>query len=65
MTVKQLMRKLKSVPEDYEVTIFNTDSLVNGTYKVDVIEIDEFDKQVEISSENKYLWNWEKQKWEK
>ena len=65
MTVKQLMRKLKSVPEDYEVTVFITDAVVNGTYKADGIDIDYFDKQVEISSEHEYLWNWEKQKWEK
>ena len=65
MTVKQLMRKLKSVPEDYEVTVFITDAVANGTYKADGIEIDEVDKQVEISSEHEYLWNWEKQKWEK
>ena len=65
MTVKQLMRKLKSVPEDYEVTVFITDAVVNGTYKADGIDIDDVDKQVEISSEHEYLWNWEKQKWEK
>lgn len=65
MTVKQLMRKLKSVPEDYEVTVFITDAVVNGTYKADGIDIDEGDKQVEISSEHEYLWNWEKEKWEK
>ena len=59
------MRKLKSVPEDYEVTIFNTDVFVSGTYKADGIDIDENDKQVEITSEHEYLWNWEKQKWEK
>ena len=65
MTVNQLMRKLKSVPEDYEVTVFITDAVVNGTYKADGIDIDEGDKQVEITSEHEYLWNWEKQKWEK
>ena len=65
MTVKQLVRKLKSVPEDYEVTVFITDAVVNGTYKADGIDIDEDNKQVEISSEHEYLWNWEKQKWEK
>lgn len=65
MTVKQLMRKLKSVPEDYEVTIRNTDVFVKGIYKADGIDIDEDDKQVEISSEHEYLWNWEEQKWEK
>jgi len=65
MTVKQLMRKLKSVPEDYEVTVFITDAFVNGTYKADGIDIDEGDKQVEITSEHEYLWDWEKQKWEK
>jgi hypothetical protein len=65
MTVKQLMRKLKSVPEDYEVTVFITDAVVNGTYKADGIDVNEVDKQVEISSEHEYLWNWEKQKWEK
>lgn len=65
MTVKQLIRKLKSVPEDYEVTVFNTNAFVSGIYKADRIDITEDDKQVEISSEHKYLWNWEKQKWEK
>lgn len=65
MTVKQLMRKLKSVPEDYEVTVFITDAVLNGTYKADGIDIDDDDKQVEITSEHEYLWNWEKQKWEK
>ena len=65
MTVKQLIRKLKSVPEDYEVTVYITDAVVNGTYKADGIDIDEGDKQVEITSEHEYLWNWEKQKWEK
>ncbi len=65
MTVKQLIRKLKSVPEDYEVTVYITNVVVNGTYKVDGIDIDEDDKQVEITSEHEYLWNWEKQKWEK
>ena len=65
MTVKQLMRKLKSVPEDYEVTVFITDAVVNGTYKADGIDIDEGDKQVEISSEHEYLWNWETHKWER
>lgn len=62
MTVKQLMRKLKSVPEDYEVTVFITHAVVCGTYKADGIDIDEGDKQVEITSEHEYLWNWEKQK---
>ena len=65
MTVKQLIRKLKSVPEDYEVTVFITDMVNNGTYKADGIDVDDIDKQVEISSEHEYLWNWEKQKWEK
>lgn len=65
MTVKQLMRKLKSVPEDYEVTVYNTSLFVDGTYKADGIDIDDGDKQVEISSEHEYLWNWETQKWEK
>ena len=65
MTVKQLMRKLKSVPEDYEVTIFNTDMFVSGTYKTDGIDINEDDKQVEISSKHKYLWDWNNKKWVK
>ena len=64
MTVKQLMQKLKSVPEDYEVTVFMTDAVVNGWYKTDGIDIDEDAKQVEITSNYEYLWNWEKQKWE-
>ena len=65
MTVKQLIRKLQTVPEDYVVTVSNTNVFVNGTYKADGIDINEDDKQVEISSEHEYLWNWEKQKWGK
>lgn len=59
------MRKLKSVPEDYEVTVCNTIAVVSGIYTADDINIVEGDKQVEITSEHEYLWNWEKQKWEK
>ena len=44
---------------------FNANAFVSGIYKADGIDIDEDDKQVEITSEHKYLWNWEKQKWEK
>ena len=62
MTVKQLKNKLKSVPDDYEVTVFNTEMVVSGAYKADSVEVDDDDKQVEIKSNHKYLWNWETKK---
>ena len=41
MTVKQLIRKLKSIPEDYEVTLSTTHYVFEGLYKADSVEVDD------------------------
>ena len=38
MTVKQLMNKLKKMPEDAIITIPNSDSFFNGEYKATKVE---------------------------
>jgi hypothetical protein len=65
MTVKQLMNKLKKVPEDYVVTVGNDYCYFDGIYKADDIDIDKNRKQVEISTDYKYRWNYYGEKWEK
>lgn len=58
------MRKLKTVPEDYEVATSIIYSVVEGLYLCDDIDIDHDNKIIEISSEYKHLlgdngkWNW-------
>lgn len=65
MTVKQLMNKLKRIPNEYEVTVHNSEMVVTGTYKTIGIDIDDDFKQVEITTDHEYLWNWRDMKWEK
>ena len=66
MTVKQLMNKLKKVPEDYEVTVDNDGGYFDGIYKAIGIDIYEDCKQVEISTNyHKYRWDSENGKWVK
>lgn len=43
MTVKQLINKLKKMPEDATVFVYNNDSHVNGSYKVVSSEVEYFD----------------------
>lgn len=63
MTVKQLIRQLKRLPQDYDITIDNTDLFINGTYKVDSVEVDDNDKQVGIVSEYIHRWDCSLNKW--
>ena len=43
MTVKQLINKLKKMPEDATVYVYNTDAYVNGSYEVVSSEVEYFD----------------------
>lgn len=63
MTVKQLLRKLKSVPEDFEVVISNDELYIDGIYKTNGAEIRNYERQVEITSDHKYRW--ESDRWER
>lgn len=65
MTVKQLIKKLKSIPEDYEVTLSTTHYVFEGLYKADSVEVDDDYRQIELTSDYEYRWNYEKEKWEK
>lgn len=38
MTVEQLIRKLKRMPQDATVTMANNDFFINGEYKVTSVE---------------------------
>ena len=57
MTVKQLMDKLKRIPEDYVVILDNDEMFYSGYYKATGIDVDENYKQVEIVTDHKYLWD--------
>jgi len=65
MTVKQLMNKLKKVPEDYVVTVDNDSCYYDGIYKASGIDIDKKRKQVEISTDHDYRWDYDYDKWVK
>ena len=53
MTVKQLMNKLKRMPEDAKVVMYNQDLFVNGMYYATDAEYDETmgEPQVEIMTD--------------
>lgn len=38
MTVAQLIRKLQKMPQEYEVTMSNDDTFINGEYTVTSVE---------------------------
>lgn len=38
MTVQQLIKKLKRMPQDATVTMMNDDLFINGTYEVTSVE---------------------------
>lgn len=42
MTVKQLINKLKKMPEDATVFVYNNNSYINGIYKVESSEVKHF-----------------------
>lgn len=60
MTVKQLMRKLKSMPEDAKVIFCITHAINEGAYEVDGVE-DWKDGTVYLDSEHKKNY-WEDRK---
>lgn len=43
MTVKQLINKLKKMPEDATVYVYNDNAYFNGSYKVVSSEVEYFD----------------------
>lgn len=43
MTVKQLINKLKKMPEDANVFVFNSSAFLDGSYKVVSKEVEYFD----------------------
>ena len=65
MTVKQLIRKLNKLPEDYDIVIENHHAYVVGTYKTYGIQIDDDMKSVSIMSDYAYVWNFTEGKWER
>ena len=59
MTVKQLMNKLKKMPEDAIITIPNNDVYFNGEYKATAVELydDNGKRYVEIDTDyKKAIW---------
>lgn len=56
MTVKELIKKLKKMPQDAIVTVENNYTYVNGEYEVDYIENYEFaePQTVEICTNYKH-----------
>ena len=54
MTVKQLMNKLKEIPEDYEIVLDNNELFLSGVYKAIGIDIDEYYQHVEIVTDHLY-----------
>ena len=63
MTVKQLINKLKKMPEDATVLVYNDDSYFNGNYKVTSKEVEYFecDNSVIIGTDYKHRegGNWD------
>ena len=56
MTVKQLINKLKKMPEDATVFVYNTSVYVDGSYKVVSSEVEyfDYDNSVMIGTDYKY-----------
>ena len=65
MTVKQLMNKLKEIPENYEIVLDNNELFLSGVYKAIGIDIDEYYKQVEIVTDHLYRWSHISNRWVK
>ena len=57
MTVKQLINKLKKMPEDATVFVFNDGTYIDGAYKVVSSEVEYFDNDntVLIGTDYKYI----------
>jgi hypothetical protein len=56
MTVKQLINKLKKMPEDATVYVYNTNAFLDGSYKVVSSEVGyfDFDNSVVIGTDYKH-----------
>lgn len=54
MTVKQLMNKLKKLPQDATVVICNEELFEDGCYKVTDVDFDSSCNEVEIATD--YKW---------
>lgn len=59
MTVKQLINRLKKMPEDSEVIFVNTSMFIDGAYSVTKVE-DMEDGTVLLESNHKKEW-WEEE----
>ena len=55
MTVKQLMNKLKKMPEDAIITVDNDSCWVDGVYKATEVKHWEHDNTVNIGTDYKKL----------
>ena len=64
MTAKQLMAKLKRVPEDATVIVCNEELFEDGYYKVTDVDFDPSCNEVEISTDHKWRKN-DDGKWDK
>lgn len=51
MTVKQLINKLKKLPEDAKVIVVNSDAHINGLYETKDIDYDEIGNYVIIDKD--------------
>lgn len=56
MAVKQLINKLKKMPEDATVYVFNDNAYINGNYKVVSSEVEYFnyDNSVVVGTDYKH-----------
>ena len=56
MTVKQLINKLKKMPEDATVFVYNDNAYVNGSYEVVSSEVEcfDYDNSVVIGTDYKH-----------
>ena len=63
MTVKQLMNKLKKLPEDATVIIHNDEIYEDGYYKATDIDFDPSCNEVEISTDYKRRKDEDDGKW--
>lgn len=54
MTVKQLMNKLRKLPEDATVVICNEELFEDGYYKATDVDFDSSRNEVEISTDHKW-----------
>ncbi len=54
MTVKQLMNKLKKLPEDATVVIYSKELFEYGCYKATDVDFDSSCNEVEISTDHKW-----------